>query len=123
MCVCVCGSFNYIEMFFLQTKDVVYHNEAYSRSNSSVESSPVSSKQSLKERTPSPKSGSFVSAVISAIRNAATHPFATSRSNIDKKSSLDSSKIYKGIYIYRNASNGLRDIYVQVAFNVYSFHA
>lgn len=76
-------------------EDVIYHNEAYSRSNSSVESSPVSSKQSLKERTPSPKSGSFVSAVISAIRNAATHPFAA-RNNIDKKSSLDSSKqIYK----------------------------
>ncbi|XP_018370214.1 PREDICTED: serine-rich adhesin for platelets isoform X1 [Trachymyrmex cornetzi] len=76
-------------------EDVIYHNEAYSRSNSSVESSPVSSKQSLKERTPSPKSGSFVSAVISAIRNAATHPFAA-RNNLDKKSSLDSSKqIYK----------------------------
>ncbi|XP_012541158.1 uncharacterized protein LOC105839412 isoform X2 [Monomorium pharaonis] len=76
-------------------EDVIYHNEAYSRSNSSVESSPVSSKQSLKERTPSPKSGSFVSAVICAIRNAATHPFAA-RNNIDKKSSLDSSKqIYK----------------------------
>ncbi|XP_011878253.1 PREDICTED: uncharacterized protein LOC105567749 isoform X2 [Vollenhovia emeryi] len=75
-------------------EDVIYHNEAYSRSNSSVESSPVSSKQSLKERTPSPKSGSFVSAVISAIRNAATHPFAAR--NIDKKSGLDSSKqIYK----------------------------
>lgn len=80
---------------FFSKKDVIYHNEAYSRSNSSVESSPVSSKQSLKERTPSPKSGSFVSAVISAIRNAATHPFATR--NMDKKSSLDSSKqIYKG---------------------------
>ncbi|XP_072745853.1 uncharacterized protein Corn isoform X2 [Anoplolepis gracilipes] len=75
-------------------EDVIYHNEAYSRSNSSVESSPVNSKQSSKERTPSPKSGSFVSAVISAIRNAATHPFATR--NIDKKSNLDSSKqIYK----------------------------
>lgn len=74
-------------------EDVIYHNEAYSRSNSSVESSPVSSKQSLKERTPSPKSGSFVSAVISAIRNAATHPFAAR--NIDKKSSLDSKQIYK----------------------------
>ncbi|XP_032688409.1 uncharacterized protein LOC116852311 isoform X2 [Odontomachus brunneus] len=75
-------------------EDVIYHNEAYSRSNSSMESSPVSSKQSLKECTPSPKSGSFVSAVIGAIRNAATHPFATR--NIDKKSNLDSSKqIYK----------------------------
>jgi len=60
-----------------------------------VESSPISSK-SLKERTPSPKSGSFVSAVISAIRNAATHPFAA-RNTIDKKSNFDSSKqIYKG---------------------------
>ncbi|KAL6447045.1 hypothetical protein ACFW04_001417 [Cataglyphis niger] len=76
-------------------EDVIYHNEAYSRSNSSMESSPVHSKQSLKERTPSPKSGSFVTAVISAIRNAATHPFAT-RNNSDKKSNLDSSKqIYK----------------------------
>ncbi|XP_014477986.1 PREDICTED: uncharacterized protein LOC106746185 isoform X2 [Dinoponera quadriceps] len=75
-------------------EDVIYHNEAYSRSNSSVESSPVSSKQSLKECTPSPKSGSFVSAVIGAIRNAATHPFAAR--SIDKKSNLDSSKqIYK----------------------------
>lgn len=75
-------------------EDVIYHNEAYSRSNSSVESSPVSSKHSLKECTPSPKSGSFVSAVIGAIRNAATHPFATK--NTDKKSSLESAKqIYK----------------------------
>lgn len=83
---------------------MIYHNEAYSRSNSSVESSPVSSKHSLKECTPSPKSGSFVSAVIGAIRNAATHPFATK--NTDKKSSLESAKqIYKGthyiITIYR----------------------
>ncbi|XP_029036439.1 uncharacterized protein LOC114872879 isoform X3 [Osmia bicornis bicornis] len=74
--------------------DVIYHNEAYSRSNSSIESSPVSSKHSLKECTPSPKSGSFVSAVIGAIRNAATHPFATK--NTDKKSTIDSSnQIYK----------------------------
>ncbi|CAL7949570.1 unnamed protein product [Xylocopa violacea] len=75
-------------------EDVIYHNEAYSRSNSSIESSPVSSKHSLKECTPSPKSGSFVSAVIGAIRNAATHPFATK--NTDKKSTLESAKqIYK----------------------------
>ncbi|XP_044586405.1 uncharacterized protein LOC123266297 isoform X1 [Cotesia glomerata] len=59
-------------------EDVVYHNEAYSRSNSSGESSPVSSKQfSLKDCTPSPKHNSFVSAVIGAIRNAATHPFVS----------------------------------------------
>lgn len=76
---------------------MIYHNEAYSRSNSSIESSPVSSKHSLKECTPSPKSGSFVSAVIGAIRNAATHPFATK--NTDKKSTLESAKqMYKGIY-------------------------
>lgn len=75
-------------------EDVIYHNEAYSRSNSSIESSPVSSKHSLKECTPSPKSGSFVSAVIGAIRNAATHPFATK--NTDKKSTLESAKqMYK----------------------------
>ncbi|CAK9808561.1 hypothetical protein ANTPLA_LOCUS5822 [Anthophora plagiata] len=75
-------------------EDVIYHNEAYSRSNSSIESSPISSKHSLKECTPSPKSGSFVSAVIGAIRNAATHPFATKIT--DKKSTLESAKqIYK----------------------------
>ncbi|XP_015111648.1 uncharacterized protein LOC107037547 isoform X2 [Diachasma alloeum] len=54
-------------------EDVVYHNEAYSKSNSSAESSPVSSR-SL-NLVPSPKRHSFVSAVIGAIRNAATHPF------------------------------------------------
>ncbi|KAK9295792.1 hypothetical protein QLX08_010003 [Tetragonisca angustula] len=76
-------------------EEVIYHNEAYSRSNSSIESSPVSSKHSLKECTPSPKSGSFVSAVIGAIRNAATHPFAT-KNTADKKSSLESAKqMYK----------------------------
>ncbi|XP_012277773.1 myosin-11 [Orussus abietinus] len=75
-------------------EDVVYHNEAYSRSNSSVESSPVSSKHSLKECTPSPKRGSFVSAVIGAIRNGATHPFAARYA--DKKSCLDTQKqMYK----------------------------
>ncbi|KAK2583526.1 hypothetical protein KPH14_009482 [Odynerus spinipes] len=77
-------------------EDVIYHNEAYSRSNSSIESSPVSSKHSLKECTPSPKSGSFVSAVIGAIRNAATHPFVTK--TVDKKSSLESAKqMYKDL--------------------------
>ncbi|PSN34421.1 hypothetical protein C0J52_16623 [Blattella germanica] len=59
--------------------DVIYHNEAYSKSNSSIEASPEkvsANKQSEKpsfdpQRTPSPKRGaSFVSAVISAIRNA-----------------------------------------------------
>ncbi|XP_011308884.1 uncharacterized protein corn [Fopius arisanus] len=59
-------------------EDVVYHNEAYSKSNSSAESSPVSSR-SL-NLVPSPKRHSFVSAVIGAIRNAATHPFVGKRS-------------------------------------------
>ncbi|XP_014231812.1 uncharacterized protein LOC106655771 isoform X1 [Trichogramma pretiosum] len=65
-------------------EDVIYHNEAFSRSNSSVESSPVSSKHSTKDCTPSPKRGSFVSAVIGAIRNAATHPFAMKPMNEKK---------------------------------------
>ncbi|KAK0094628.1 hypothetical protein PV326_010429 [Microctonus aethiopoides] len=70
-------------------EDVVYHNEAYSRSNSSAESSPISSKQhSLNDFTPSPKRNSFVSAVIGAIRNAATHPFVRPAN----KKSIDSSK-------------------------------
>ncbi|XP_076666121.1 microtubule-binding protein cornetto isoform X2 [Andrena cerasifolii] len=86
-----------ITSYNISVKDlevVIYHNEAYSRSNSSIESSPVSSKHSLKECTPSPKSGSFVSAVIGAIKNAATHPFAPK--NTDKKSGLESAKqMYK----------------------------
>ncbi|KAK0178963.1 hypothetical protein PV327_007799 [Microctonus hyperodae] len=70
-------------------EDVVYHNEAYSRSNSSVETSPISSKQhSLNDLTPSPKRNSFVSAVIGAIRDAATHPFVRPAN----KKSADSSK-------------------------------
>ncbi|XP_015602230.1 uncharacterized protein LOC107271123 isoform X2 [Cephus cinctus] len=87
-------------------EDVIYHNEAYSRSNSSIESSPVSSKHSLKECTPSPKRGSFVSAVIGAIRNAATHPFATKPT--DKRPSLESTKqIYKELSL--ESSNDLLD--------------
>lgn len=61
-------------------EEVIFHNEAYSKSNSSVEASPerMSVNQPSEhpsfdaQRTPSPKRGaSFVSAVISAIRNAA----------------------------------------------------
>lgn len=65
------------------SQDEIFHNEAYSQSNSSVDSSPVSSRHSIKDCTPSPKRGSFVSAVIGAIRNAATHPFM---GKSDKKS-------------------------------------
>jgi hypothetical protein len=62
-------------------QDVIFHNEAYSKSNSSVEASPekMSANRPSEQprfdaqRTPSPKRGaSFVSAVINAIRNAAT---------------------------------------------------
>ncbi|XP_058791628.1 uncharacterized protein LOC131664497 isoform X2 [Phymastichus coffea] len=77
-------------------EDVIFHNEAFSRSNSSVESSPVSSKHSLKDCTPSPKRNSFVSAVIGAIKNAATHPFATKQTN-DKKSADSSKAIQKDL--------------------------
>ncbi|XP_023247441.1 uncharacterized protein LOC106635865 isoform X2 [Copidosoma floridanum] len=79
-------------------EDVIYHNEAFSRSNSSIESSPVSSKHSIKDCTPSPKRGSFVSAVIGAIRNAATHPFATKHTS-EKKSSESSKVVRKDLSI------------------------
>ncbi|XP_044732322.1 cingulin [Chrysoperla carnea] len=53
-------------------EDAIYHNEAYSNSESS-DGSPIKSTASgMSKRTPSPKRGaSFVSAVISAIKNAA----------------------------------------------------
>ncbi|XP_069672096.1 uro-adherence factor A isoform X2 [Periplaneta americana] len=62
-------------------EDVIFHNEAYSKSNSSIEASPekISANRASEQpsfdpqRTPSPKRGaSFVTAVISAIKNAAT---------------------------------------------------
>jgi hypothetical protein len=61
-------------------QDVIFHNEAYSKSNSSVEASPEKTSVNRPseqpcfdaQHTPSPKRGaSFVSAVISAILNAA----------------------------------------------------
>ena len=61
-------------------QDVIFHNEAYSKSNSSVEASPERTNvnrpseqpSSDAQHTPSPKRGAtFVSAVISAILNAA----------------------------------------------------
>jgi len=61
-------------------EDVIFHNEAYSKSNSSVEASPERTHanrlseqpSSDAQHTPSPKRGAtFVSAVISAILNAA----------------------------------------------------
>lgn len=53
-------------------EDAIYHNEAYSNSESS-EGSPVKSTASHRsKRTPSPKRGAtFISAVITAIKNAA----------------------------------------------------
>ena len=83
-------------------QDEIFHNEAYSQSNSSVDSSPVSSRHSIKDCTPSPKRGSFVSAVIGAIRNAATHPFMGKGS--EKKPSFESAKqIQKGTHNFPNS--------------------
>ncbi|XP_051153219.1 uncharacterized protein LOC127276655 isoform X2 [Leptopilina boulardi] len=86
-------SYNILEK---DLEDEIFHNEAYSQSNSSVDSSPVSSRHSIKDCTPSPKRGSFVSAVIGAIRNAATHPFmgksdkkTTTAKQIQKESSSE----------------------------------
>ena len=85
-------------MYFVYNQDMVYHNEAYSQSNSSIESSPVSSKHSLKDCTPSPKRGSFVLAILGAIKNATTHSFV-SKSN--EKIVKDSSrKIQKGKFVF-----------------------
>ena len=53
----------------------------------------VSSKHSIKDCTPSPKRGSFVSAVIWAIRNAAMHRFATKQAN--ERKPTDSSKMIR----------------------------
>lgn len=72
-------------------QDVIYHNEAFSRSSSSIDSSP--SKYSTKDCTPSPKRGSFVSAVIGAIRNAATQPFTAKQ--INEKKLIESNKSVK----------------------------
>ncbi|XP_066587351.1 serine-rich adhesin for platelets [Prorops nasuta] len=87
-------------------EDVIYHNEAYSRSNSSIDSSPVSSKHSLKECTASPKTGSFVSAVIGAIRNAATHPFASKTT--DNKS-IESTKLNSKAELSTESSSDILD--------------
>ncbi|XP_066998165.2 serine-rich adhesin for platelets [Anabrus simplex] len=51
--------------------DVIFHNEAYSKSNSSVEASPEKTSCDQLPNETSPKCGaSFVTAVISAIKNA-----------------------------------------------------
>jgi hypothetical protein len=69
-----------VKLFCHILQDVIFHNEAYSKSNSSVEASPErtyvnrpSEQPSFDaQHTPSPKRGAtFVSAVISAILNAA----------------------------------------------------
>ncbi|KRT80617.1 hypothetical protein AMK59_5512, partial [Oryctes borbonicus] len=61
--------------------DVIYHNEAYSNSSSSPETSPGKLRGILKEKSPSPKRGSsFISAVINAIRSATSQtPFSGQR--------------------------------------------
>ncbi|XP_034937954.1 rho-associated protein kinase 1 [Chelonus insularis] len=84
-------------------EDVVYHNEAYSRSNSSGESSPISSKQhSFKDFSPSPKQNSFVSAVIGAIRNAATHPFVL-RPTTKKSTEASKQQLFKELSMESSA--------------------
>lgn len=73
-------------------EDVIFHNEAYSNSNSSTEGSPEKS-SSRDKRTPSPKRGSsFVLAVITAIKNAAAQsPFANAAklNNDDRSDSTE----------------------------------
>lgn len=57
-----------------ELEDVIFHNEAYNQSSSSVESTPEKSRQFSIEQKQSPngKGSSFVSAVINAIKNAAS---------------------------------------------------
>ncbi|XP_076266026.1 microtubule-binding protein cornetto isoform X1 [Rhynchophorus ferrugineus] len=65
-------------------QDVIYHNEAYNNSSSSVESTPEKSKLFTDDKqSPNGKGSSFVSAVINAIRNA-----ATGRGEFGRKDSL-----------------------------------
>ncbi|XP_044015297.1 MATH and LRR domain-containing protein PFE0570w [Aphidius gifuensis] len=77
-------------------EDVIYHNEAYCKSNSSNESSPVSSTTtpSITATTTTTttaskninvkKNNSFVSAVLCAIKNAAQQPFLRQQNNNKK---------------------------------------
>lgn len=69
----ICFVFVKVSVLF---QDVIFHNEAYSNSNSSGEESLDSPDD--KKRSPSPKKGSsFVTAILSAIKNAAAQtPFA-----------------------------------------------
>lgn len=57
-----------------ELEDVIYHNEAYCKSNSSNESSPTTTIINS-DNNSTTKNNSFVSAVICAIKNAATQPF------------------------------------------------
>ncbi|CAG9760994.1 unnamed protein product [Ceutorhynchus assimilis] len=56
-----------------ELEDVIYHNEAYNQSCSSVESTPEKSRILIDQKpSPNGKGSSFVSAVINAIKNAAS---------------------------------------------------
>ncbi|XP_030768385.1 myosin-15-like [Sitophilus oryzae] len=56
-----------------ELEDVIYHNEAYNNSSSSVESTPEKSRLFTEDKqSPNGKGSSFVSAVINAIKNAAS---------------------------------------------------
>ncbi|XP_060529485.1 centromere-associated protein E [Cylas formicarius] len=55
-----------------ELEDVIYHNEAYNNSGSSLESTPEKARLFIEQKnSPNGKGSSFVSAVINAIRNAA----------------------------------------------------
>ncbi|KAF5279191.1 hypothetical protein FQR65_LT03438 [Abscondita terminalis] len=74
-------------------EDVIFHNEAYTNSSSSPETTPEKSKKMFKEKSPSPKRGSsFVSAIINAIKNAtAQTSFLTSKEFSKDTISMDNS--------------------------------
>ncbi|KAK4875644.1 hypothetical protein RN001_012066 [Aquatica leii] len=74
-------------------EDVIFHNEAYTNSSSSPETTPEKSKKIYKEKSPSPKRGSsFVSAIINAIKNAtAQTSFLTSKEFSKDTISMDNS--------------------------------
>ncbi|KAL1494306.1 hypothetical protein ABEB36_009925 [Hypothenemus hampei] len=78
-----------------ELEDVIYHNEVYNNSSSSIESTPEKSRLTVEQKqSPNAKGSSFVSAVINAIKNAASGRDANSRKD----------SIYD-----RNSSNELLD--------------
>ncbi|KAK9890642.1 hypothetical protein WA026_012002 [Henosepilachna vigintioctopunctata] len=69
-----------------ELEDVIFHNEVYN--NSSNDTTPERGRKLLTDMSPSPKKGSsFVSAVITAIRNNAPFSRDVSRSNLQTETS------------------------------------